>query len=215
MISFPGEDYHSLATIRRTGGYRPDDTFEERFGLTLAAARLARRLGLSLLTTHIGFIPDPSDASAFALMRDRLRRVADALADLDLTLCFETGQETADTLAAFLTALDRPNVGVNFDPANLLLYGKGNPVDAAIRLSPWIRHVHAKDAQRLLPAGPDAWHAAETPLGFGNARVAEVLWALRQTGYRGPLAIERESGHPKDLAIAIAFLKETLRRWPP
>ncbi len=209
MIHFSGEDYSSLENIHRSGGYVPDDLFEERLARTVAAARLSRKLGVGLLTTHAGFIPEQGDAPAFGKMIQRLSRVADALAPLDITLCFETGQETAATLAAFLTALQRPNIGVNFDPANMVLYGKGNPVAAVHTLAPWIKHVHAKDA-RIKEPGSDGWCGVEVPVGTGDAKVRDVVQALMQMDYHGAIAIEREVGTTQaaDIAAAIAHLRD-------
>jgi len=207
MIHFPGEDYSSLDSIHRTGGYLPDDLFAARLERTLAAARLSQQLGVALLSTHAGFIPEQTDAAAFGKMITRLARVADALAPLGITLCFETGQESAATLAAFLTALGRPNIAVNFDPANMILYGKGDPVAAVHTLAPWIRHVHAKDARQHTP-GPSGWCGQEVPVGAGQARVRDVVHALQTIGYRGAIAIEREVGATQlaDITTAVREL---------
>jgi L-ribulose-5-phosphate 3-epimerase len=211
MIHFVGEDYSSLANIHRTGGYVPDDLFELRLKRTVGAAKLSKELGVPLLTTHAGFIPTRADAAAFNIMIARLARVADALAPLGITLCFETGQETATTLAEFLIALNRPNIGVNFDPANMILYGKGDPVAAVATLAPWIKHVHAKDARKKDP-GSDGWCGIEVPVGAGDARVREVVQTLKQLGYRGAIAIEREVGTSQaaDIATAVRELKVAL-----
>lgn len=218
MIGFPGEDYSTLQTIHDTGGYVPDAHFEARFSRTLAAAHIAHTLGLSLLSTHAGFIPNAADhIMSFNTLVSRVQRVADALAPLGITLLLETGQESADTLAAFLKALDRPNVGVNFDPANMILYGKGDPINAAIRLAPHIRHVHAKDARRLTPAPAyPEWPADEVPVGQGDAKVAELVRTLHRLGYRGSIAIEREAGptRSKDIALAISLLRECVSSLP-
>lgn len=208
MVGFQGEDYTSHASIHQTGGYVPEAWFEERFARTVAAGELCQKLGIGLLTTHAGFIPSRNDTKAFGVMVDRLRRVADALQNLRITLGFETGQETATTLADFLTELKRSNVVVNFDPANMLLYGKGDPVEAVGVLAPWIRHVHAKDARRRVP-GPSGWEGDEVPLGQGDAKLAEVIGKLKENGYAGTVAIEREAGGDRiaDTLTGIAFLR--------
>jgi sugar phosphate isomerase/epimerase len=218
MIGFAGENYSTLETIHHTGGYLPDDMFEDRFALTMQAAEFTHDLGVDLLTTHAGFIPDQTDAESFARMVARLRRIADGLSALGIALCFETGQETAETLAAFLAALERPNIGVNFDPANMILYGKGDPVNAAIRLASHIRQIHCKDARKRVPtpAYPQ-WAGDEVPAGQGVARVQEVIITLYRCGFRGPVAIECESGAQRGKWVALALTEinaafEKLRR---
>lgn len=210
MIGFPGEDYSSLATIHATGGLVPDQHAEERLALAAAGARVAHQLNLRFVSTHVGFIPGKSDRAAFDKLLTRLARLAETFASRNLTLLFETGQETAGDLADFLTALAirTPNVGANFDPGNMILYGKGDPVAAVHTLGKWIKHVHAKDASLSAPppADPAAWRGTEAPLGQGDARLPEVIAALKSVGYTGPLVIEREAG-TQDILTGIAFLR--------
>lgn len=214
MIGFAGENYSSLETIHNTGGYLPDERFAERFEMTMRAAEFTHRLGVKLLTTHAGFIPDASDPQRFATMIERLRKIADRLKALDIALCFETGQETAETLAAFLQALGRDNIGVNFDPANMILYGKGDPVNSAIRLAAHIKQVHCKDARKTTPppAYP-AWAGQEVAAGQGDARVRDVIAELYRCGFRGPVAIECESGNERGkwVALAISEIREAFK----
>jgi sugar phosphate isomerase/epimerase len=212
MVGFAGEDYSNLQSIRATGGLVPDDLFPQRRAHTLAAADLARDLGVKLLTTHAGFIPDATDRAAFDRLHDHICEVATEVAARGVVLCFETGQETAETLAAFLGSLP-PNipVGVNFDPANMLLYGKGDPRAAVGRLAPWLRHVHGKDARthKPAPADPMAWRGDEVPLGTGDANLPAVVAELRKHGYQGTIAIEREAGADQraDIRRAAEYLR--------
>jgi len=106
-------------------------------------------------------------------------------------LLLETGQETAEELRRFLEELDHSAVGVNFDPANMILYDKGNPIDAVKVLAPWVKHLHAKDATRTRK--PGTW-GAEVPWGDGEVQTAAFLDTLAQVGFKGTLAIEREAG---------------------
>lgn len=214
MVGFKGENYSSLAHIRSTGGLVPDSTAKDRAALIVRAATICQSLGVSLLTTHIGFVPSKSDPSAFDKLVDRLQRLLDLIHPTGVTLCFETGQETAADLHAFLQAINRPNVGVNFDPANMILYGKGDPVDAVQRLMPYVRHVHAKDARKITPANPDAWAGDEVPLGQGDARLDQVIAALWQHHYPGALAIEREAGENRrrDVQTGIEFLRSAINK---
>lgn len=219
MIGFPGENYKTLATIRETGGLIPDKLFPARRERLIEAAKITKSLGVQVLTTHAGFIPNRKENAAhFDAMLARFRDMADELAALGVTLGFETGQETADDLAAFLAALDRPNIGVNFDPANMILYGKGDPVNSVIRLAPFLKHLHVKDAKKFLPepTDPTSWRGLEVPVGEGDARVSKVIEAAVRCGYRGAVAIEREVGptRGKDIAKAISELREAFARIP-
>ncbi|MDE2506114.1 MAG: sugar phosphate isomerase/epimerase, partial [Planctomycetota bacterium] len=132
-------------------------------------------------------------------------------ADRGVTLCFETGQETADLLRATLDDLACPNLKVNFDPANMLLYDKGDPIRAIDILAPDIRTVHVKDARR--PTVPGHW-GEEVPLGEGEVGIARFVRALRAIGYDGALVIEREvgdqAGRMRDVAHGLRVLKDCL-----
>ena len=117
----------------------------------------------------------------------------------------ETGQETAEDLQRFVETLSHPNVLLNFDPANLILYNKDEPLSAVRRLAPWIRHVHIKDAVRT--AVPGTW-GSEVVWGEGQVNAFAFLNALRDAGYEGALAIEREAGDQRvrDIAAAVRRL---------
>src|SRR5206468_3995949 len=123
MFGCVGEDYTTLESIRATGGLTPDATWEQNWRNIQATVALAQHLGLKLVTFHAGFLPHDETDPAFAKMQQRLGQVADLFAAYQVALALETGQETADTLRALLLRLNRPNVGVNFDPANMILYG--------------------------------------------------------------------------------------------
>ena len=148
MLAMAGEDYTTLESIRRTGGVRPDDTWPDNRRRALEVARLAGDEGIALVTFHAGFLPPPEDPVR-RVMIDRLRAVADGFADQGVRVALETGQETAETLAGVLAELE--GVGVNFDPANMILYAMGDGVAALGRLAPLVRQVHIKDD---LPRGP-------------------------------------------------------------
>jgi sugar phosphate isomerase/epimerase len=162
MFGCVGEDYATLETIRRTGGLAPDATWEENRKNIRDRAGLAARMGLKLVTFHAGFIPQQETDPKYAKMLDRLAEVAGIFAAANLALGLETGQETAPALAALLQKLRCPNLGVNFDPANMILYNQGDPVAALRVLAPWIRQVHIKDARRAKAAG--TW-GEEVPAG--------------------------------------------------
>lgn len=201
MFGCVGEDYSTLDSIRLTGGIVPDETWNQNLKNIQAAAALAADLGLKLVTFHAGFVPhSPADAD-YLKMLQRLKAVAGIFAVRKMMLGLETGQETAGDLAALLGALNCPNVGVNFDPANMLLYGKGDPVQAVRLLAPWIRQVHIKDANRTKI--PGTW-GAEVPVGTGEVDWPAFFAVLKETHYAGDLVIEREAGTQRSVDICTA-----------
>ena len=133
--------------------------------------------------------------------------MADLFASYDLALLMETGQEKAEELLEFLHDLKRDNVAINFDPANMILYGAGEPIGAIKTLGKFIRHVHVKDATGSAKPGVE-W-GEEVPFGDGEVPPRAFLDALSNAGYTGPLAIEREAGNNRltDVATAVESLK--------
>lgn len=204
-IGFAQEDYTSLESIRRTGGILPDDCWPENRRIVERAAQLAAELGTGLLTMHAGFLESDDPAQARRL-RDRLVCLADEADRRGLRLLLETGQETAECLHGLLTELNHPALGVNFDPANMILYDKGDPVRAVRLLGPWIKHVHVKDALRTRE--PGAW-GREVPWGEGEVGSEAFLRALQEVGFTGALAIEREAGDHRldDIQLAAERLQ--------
>jgi len=209
MTGYPGEDYSTIAAIHRTGGFLPDDQWPLRKRLSQEAVKLARELGMPLVATHVGFVPPPADAK-YQVMVSRVREIAAMCADQKLDLLMETGQERADALLEFLHALSAPNVHVNFDPANMILYGAGDPIDAIRTLGQHIRHVHVKDATPSTRPGQD-W-GQEVTFGSGHVEPKRFLDALHSVGYRGPLVIEREAGNQRvaDVRTAIESLRSAV-----
>jgi L-ribulose-5-phosphate 3-epimerase len=206
MMGFPDEDYSTIARIRQTGGFVPDDLWPIRKSLMKQAGNLAAELGLRLLSSHIGFVPPSSDPK-YNTMVQRVCEIAEPFKALGITLLMETGQETAPELLQFLNDLRCQNVQVNFDPANMILYGAGDPIDAIETLGRHIGHVHVKDA--TLSSRPGEEWGAEVPFGTGEVPPREFLVALKAAGYTGPLTIEREAG---DQRLAdVKFAIETLR----
>ncbi len=205
MLAFAGEDYSTIESITATGGVRPDVQWSENLDRAFACAAFAERSGIDLVTFHAGFIPHEAGPLR-RVMLDRLRTVADLFAQRGVTLALETGQETATTLRHALDELDRPGVGVNFDPANMILYGKGDPVEAIELLASRVRQVHVKDA--CATTTPGTW-GRELPVGDGQV-AWEPFLALTQ-GVN--LVIEREAGACRDEDIARA--RDLVRRLVP
>jgi L-ribulose-5-phosphate 3-epimerase len=211
MLGFPGEDYTTPRTIQQTGGFGNPATRGERLERFRWALERTRALGLTDLMLHAGFLPEPGDPDRKPFL-DTLGQVSALAAEKAVTIAFETGQETADLLRHTLDELKCPNVKVNFDPANMLLYDKGDPLRAVEMLGPDIRSVHVKDAKR--PKMPGDW-GEEVPLGEGQVDIRAFVQALKKVGYRGPLCIEREVGNQeerlRDVAHGIRFLRECLK----
>jgi sugar phosphate isomerase/epimerase len=201
MFGCVGEDYSTLDTIRVTGGIAPDETWDQNLENIRATVGIATALGLKLVTFHAGFVPhDPADPG-FARMVGRLAAVAEIFAAANMQVGLETGQETADGLAALLDALKKPNVVVNFDPANMLLYGKGDPIEAVRVLAPWIRQVHVKDANPT--AVPGTW-GEEVAVGTGRVDWPAFFSTLADVGFTGDIVIEREAGDQRVADIRTA-----------
>lgn len=191
MFGTIGEDYTTMETIKRTGGVVPDETWEKNWENIQATAALAQRMELPLVTFHAGFLPhDPADP-AYAKLLGRLRQVADVFAARGVDLGFETGQEDAPDLEKFLEVLDRPNVGVNFDPANILLYDRGEPIEALRTLGKRLKQAHIKDAIRTKT--PGEW-GQEVPAGEGEVDWRAFFTTMAELGFAGDFCIEREAG---------------------
>ena len=197
------DDYTSLESIRATGGLVPDEHWEENRAIVADAIRLTASWKCPYILLHAGYI-NHADKIGYAKLADRLKYVRDLCADAGVELVLETGQETADDLAAMLSEL--PGVYVNFDPANMILYGKGDPVRAVGVLAPWIRHVHVKDANYAKV--PGTW-GEETEWTKGQVNADAFIGALVGIGFAGCLSVEREAGaaRARDIAAAVADLK--------
>ncbi len=200
MIDFPQEDYSTLESIKVTGGIGPDEYWEQSHKLFLGAVDVTVKLGVKYLSMHAGFI-DKSDPGYARKFYDRIRCLADAANEKNIMLLLETGQETAQELRHFLEELNHPAIAVNFDPANMILYDKGDPIEAVRVLAPWIKHIHIKDAIRTKQ--PGTW-GAEVPWGDGEVQSEAFLNTLKEIGFEGALAIEREAGDDRFGDIKLA-----------
>jgi len=188
---FEGESYADIPTVKRTVGYVDEATVHQRINVTLEYARLAQELDCPVVTTHIGFVPEDRDDPVYARQLMAVRRVCDALAGMNLLFGLETGQEEALPMKHFIEAVGRPNLRVNFDPANMILYGKQNPVQALGILKDYVCHVHCKDGKWPTEEGK---LGTEVPLGEGEVDIPAYVHKLKEIGYTGILTIEREAG---------------------
>src|SRR5437764_4429397 len=167
MLGFPGEDYTTPQTIQHTGGFGNPATRAERLERFAWALDRTRALGLADLMLHAGFIPEPGEPDRRPFL-DTLGKVSAMAQAKGVTVAFERGQETAELLRLTLDELKCSNLKVNFDPANMLLYDKGDPLRAVEVLGPDIRSVHVRDANR--PTVPGTW-GEEVPTGQGQAHI--------------------------------------------
>lgn len=201
MMAFKGEDYTTLDTIKTTGGVRLDDTWAENVRAAEGNAIMAYRFGIKLVTFHAGFLPHDAGDPERSKMIERLRQIIDIFAAKQIDVAFETGQESADTLLDVLKDLDRPTVGVNFDPANMILYAMGDPIEALRKLSRHVKQIHIKDA--VATTTPGTW-GSEVRAGTGGVDWKKFFAAVRETGINCNYMIEREAGddRPGDIAAA-------------
>ncbi|MHC4913281.1 MAG: sugar phosphate isomerase/epimerase family protein [Planctomycetota bacterium] len=161
-------------------------------------------LDVKYLSLHFGFL-DLTEPNSTTKFTDRCKTLADKAAEKNIQLLMETGQETAAELRQFLEELNHPALAVNFDPANMILYDKGDPIEAVKTLAAWIKHIHIKDALRT--ETPGTW-GLEVPWGTGQVGGAEFLKALQHMNFAGALAIEREAGDDRlgDIKTAVEAL---------
>lgn len=206
MMGCLGEDYTTLETIHKTGGLALDEHWQQNFANALATADLAARMRISRVSFHAGFISPNSAGPEFAKLLDRVGQVADVFARAGVDLLLESGQENGQTLKTFLARLGRQNVGVNFDPANIILYNMGDPIDSLRCLCPSVRQVHIKDALRTTT--PGQW-GQEVPSGDGQVDWTAFFAILREANFTGDLMIEREAGPNRiaDIQQAIMMIK--------
>lgn len=213
MMAMIGEDYSTLESIAATGGVRRDAVWSDNLANARAIAALASEEGIGLVTFHGGFIPEEKRNRERAVILDRLRIIADEFAGRGVGLALETGQETAHTLLEVLKdlhgsgpqmragSMPGAGVGVNFDPANMILYDKGDPVAALRLLALHVRQIHVKDA---VPTGvPGTW-GREVPVGSGAVDWPAFLKVARSIEPPVNFVIEREAGATRETDIAAA-----------
>jgi sugar phosphate isomerase/epimerase len=208
FATFPGEDYSDIASVRRTVGYLNPVTREERVQKTLQISDLARDLGVDKVAAHVGFVPEETNDPEYAAMVEVVRRLCDHCKGNGQYFCMETGQETAEVLLRFIHDINRDNLRVNFDPANMILYGSGEPIAALKLVAKYVASVHCKDGKWPTEAGK---LGHEYPLGQGDVGIDRFVATLKEIGYDGPLTIEREiSGDQqiKDILEAKKLLEQ-------
>lgn len=187
---FMGESYADIPTVARSVGLVPPETRAARTAEFKEIADFAKLLGCKVLGMHIGFVPHDRTLPLYKDVIAVAREACDHCAKNGQALHLETGQETADDLLAFIQDVQRPNLFINFDPANMILYGTGEPIAALKKVGRYVRSVHCKDGKWAKNPGKE-W-GQEVPLGEGDVGMENYLRTLKEIGYDGPLTIERE-----------------------
>jgi len=190
FAGFEGESYADIPTVERTVGIVQEETRAARVAELKTISDYGRLLQVPAIGLHIGFVPHDTQSAAYEELIVVVRNVCAHCAAGGQALHLETGQETAPALLEFLQTADCENLFVNFDPANMILYGAGEPLPALELLGSYVRSVHCKDATWSDQPGK-TW-GQEVPLGEGDVNMAAYLKMLEKIGYDGPLTIERE-----------------------
>jgi L-ribulose-5-phosphate 3-epimerase len=210
IVTGPGPEVYDFVNGPKTIGLVPRDSRAARVARMKLGSDFAKRAGVPGIQGHVGFIPEDPNDPMFAEVVQALKEVATHCKQNGLTFRCETGQETPITLLRAIKATGLDNVGVNFDAANLILYGKGNPVDALDVLGPLVMGVHAKDGR--YPTDPQKL-GEEVPIGEGKVNVPRFIERLKEVKYRGPITIEREISGPKqdeDIRASKAYLEKLI-----
>jgi sugar phosphate isomerase/epimerase len=215
VVVFEGESYKDQESVVRTVGFRPVELREARLDYARRCVDFAAAIGTKIVTLHMGVLPRDPQEPIYRGMLAAVGALATYAAGKDVTISLETGQETGEELSRFLDKLTEVRVGVNFDTANLVLYGLDDPARALERLRGRVTSVHVKDG---MPPENPARLGREVRLGEGRAQVAECLRILEKSGFQGPLIIEnyvwRERGTDplEELARARDFIRASLGR---
>ncbi len=194
---YPGRMVWNLTEGPSTIGLVPAEMRAKRLQALKRASDLAHCAGIPSITTHVGFIPENPADPLYAGLIGALREIARYCGASRQLFCLETGQETPVTLLRAIDDVGEANLGVNLDPANLLMYGKGNPLDALDIIGRYVRGVHAKDGE-YPTNGRELGH--EKPLGEGRVNFPALVGKLISLGYSGALTIEREISGPQQIS---------------
>ncbi len=203
------------------GGFCFADRNPEKIEKSKRIIDLAKELDTNVVTTHIGVVPEDKNNDRYKVMQEacfELSRYADGIG---AHFAIETGPETSAILKEFLDSLGSTGVGVNLDPANLVMVTGDDPAGAVYNLQKYIVHTHAKDGKQIFFKDPEIVYGLkkdviitedsfiEVPLGEGQVDWVKYLAALEDIGYKGFLTIEREVGDDpeKDIRKAVEFLK--------
>ena len=187
---FEGESYATIPTVVETVGLMPAANRQKRLDEMFEISDFAKMIGCDVIALHLGFVPHDTTAPAYQDIVTVTQQLCQHAANNGQAVHLETGQESADGLVTFIQDTKCDNLFVNFDPANMILYGAGNPIEAVEKIGSLIRSVHCKDAKWA--ANPGQEWGEETRLGDGDVGMKLFLQTLQKVGYTGPLTIERE-----------------------
>jgi L-ribulose-5-phosphate 3-epimerase len=215
FAAYNGEDYADIPTVERTVGFIPRETREERVARTKDVSDFAAGVGAPSIACHIGFVPEDKNNADYIGVREVVREICDHAAKHNQTFALETGQEPAHILLEFFKDVDRPNLRINFDPANMILYGTGDPIEALRMLAPHVVSVHCKDGDWPPKDVPGAL-GTERPLGQGSVGMERFIATLREIGFSSSLNIEREAENQqeriRDIGAAVQLLRGLVGR---
>lgn len=187
---FEGESYADIPTVVRTVGLVPPETRAARTKEMKEIADFAKLLGCDTVALHLGFVPHDTTHPLYGDVIAVTRELLDHCKHHGQNLHLETGQESAEGLLQFINDVGRDNLFINFDPANMILYGTGEPIEALRKVGKYVKSVHCKDGKWAKNPGQE-W-GVEMPLGEGDVGMENYLRTLAEIGYTGPLTIERE-----------------------
>jgi sugar phosphate isomerase/epimerase len=214
---FEGESYADIETTARTVGLVPRETRAARLAEMTEISDFTKLLGCDTVGMHIGFVPVDRNGADYRDLVNCTRDLLDHAAGNGQKMHLETGQETADHLLEFIHDVARPNLFINFDPANMILYGTGNPIEALRKVGKYVRSVHCKDATWAAEGVRGREWGREVALGTGDVGMETYLRTLLEIGYTGPLTIEREIAHDRvqqkaDIGVAVQLLTDLRRK---
>jgi L-ribulose-5-phosphate 3-epimerase len=196
VVGGPGKESWDFYQGPQTIGLVPRETRAARIAHIKKASDFAKQCGITAVQTHCGFIPENPNDPVYKETVTAIRELASYCKRNGQAFRYETGQETPITLVRTIQDVGTDNQGVNFDLANLILYGKANPVDAIELLAPYIQGIHAKDG--LWPTNPKEL-GEEVPIGKGKVDFSWIIARLKKLNYRGAVTIEREVSGPKQI----------------
>lgn len=206
----PGPEVYDFYRGPATIGLVPRQSRQARIARVKEVSEFAKSAGIPAVQTHCGFIPEDPNDPVYTETVEAIRTVGQYCKNNGQSFRCETGQETPITLLRAIRDVGLENVGVNFDMANLIMYGKADPVEALDVLGPYVQGVHAKDG--VYPTDPKKL-GEEVPIGQGKVNFPGVIAKLKKFGYRNPLTIEREIRGEKqtaDILAAKAYLEKLL-----
>jgi len=208
---FDGESYADIPTVVKTVGLVPKDTRAKRLEEMKEISDFAKMLGCDVIALHLGFVPHDAEDPDYAEIVEVTKELCQHAEKNGQALHLETGQETATGLVQFIDDTGCKNLFVNFDPANMILYGAGDPIEALELLGARVKSCHCKDATWAAQPGEE-W-GEEKKLGDGDVGMKKYLETLDKIGYHGPLTIEREipqdpARQKEEIGHAVGLLKQ-------